>query len=207
MLQLIVFDCDGVMFDSREANRLYYNDLLAAFGYPPMSEQELDFVHVHNVNDSVAHIFRRHQAHVLDKVHRFRLALDYTPYFSAMRMEPDLLDFLEFTRPRYKLAISTNRTTTMRPLLKAFGLDGYFDKVVTAGDVANPKPAPDALFEILDYLHCRPEQAIYIGDSIVDRHHTTAAGVPLIAFKNPELPAEYHVDSFAQIRLLDPFTR
>ena len=31
-LKLITFDCDGVMFDSRDVNRIYYNDLLAAFG-------------------------------------------------------------------------------------------------------------------------------------------------------------------------------
>ena len=41
MLKLVVFDCDGVMFSSREANRAYYNDLLRAFSCPPMDEAEL----------------------------------------------------------------------------------------------------------------------------------------------------------------------
>ena len=31
MLKLIVFDCDGVLFDSRAANEAFYNDMLAAF--------------------------------------------------------------------------------------------------------------------------------------------------------------------------------
>lgn len=205
MLKLIVFDCDGVMFDSREANRCYYNDLLAAFSYPPMADEELDYVHMHNVTDSVNHIFRHYHQGRLADAHRYREHLDYTPYFSQMHMEPDLIDFLEFARSRYKLAISTNRTSTMRPLLQAFGLDRYFDKVVTAGDVARPKPAPDALFEILDYFDCSAEQTIYIGDSMIDRHHTEAAGIAMIAFKNRKLPAEYHVDNFSQIRCLDPF--
>ena len=58
MLKLIVFDCDGVLFDSREANRIYYNDLLKAFNHPPMDDQELEYVHSHNVTDSVSHIFQ-----------------------------------------------------------------------------------------------------------------------------------------------------
>ncbi|MBE0582799.1 MAG: HAD family hydrolase [Desulfofustis sp.] len=207
MLKLIVFDCDGVMFDSREANRRYYNDLLTAFSHPAMDEEELSFVHMHNVTDSVNHIFRHYPREQLEEVHRYRLRLDYRPYLSSMIMEADLIDFLEFARNSYKLAISTNRTTTMRPLLQAFRLEGYFDKVVTAGDVARPKPAPDALLDILTHFGCSAGQAIYIGDSLVDRQHTEAVGVPLIAFKNPALPAEYHVDSFNQIRQLALFKR
>jgi beta-phosphoglucomutase-like phosphatase (HAD superfamily) len=33
-LKLVIFDCDGVMFDSMEANRKYYNFLLEKFGHP-----------------------------------------------------------------------------------------------------------------------------------------------------------------------------
>lgn len=206
MLKLVVFDCDGVMFDSRETNRIYYNDLLEAFGHPPMDDQELTYVHMHNVTDSVNHIFR-HYRQDMEQVHQHRKTTDYTPYLQHMVIEPDLVEFLECVRPVYKLAISTNRTTTMQPLLKAFGLESYFDKVVTAFDVANPKPAPDALLDILDFCDCTPEEAIYIGDSIVDRDHTSAVSVPLIAFKNPGLEAEFHVDSFLEILQIEPFRR
>ena len=58
MLKLIVFDCDGVMFDSKNANRTYYNFLLNHFGLPEMNEEELDFVHMSSVADSIQHIFR-----------------------------------------------------------------------------------------------------------------------------------------------------
>ncbi|HET98278.1 MAG TPA: HAD family hydrolase, partial [Desulfurivibrio alkaliphilus] len=43
------------------------------------------------------------------------------------------------------------------------------------------------------------------GDSQVDRDHTAAAGVPLIAFKNSALEAEYHVTSFMEVIGLPPF--
>ena len=60
MLKLIVFDCDGVMFDSRYANQQFYNRLLTQFNHPPMDEGELEYVHMHNVTDSVNHIFRNY---------------------------------------------------------------------------------------------------------------------------------------------------
>lgn len=104
MLKLVVFDCDGVMFSSREANRAYYNDLLRAFSCPPMNEVELDFVHVQNVFTSVAYIFRNHPQVDMTEVNRYRRHLDYTPYLRHMEMEPDLPDFLRLIRPRYHTA-------------------------------------------------------------------------------------------------------
>ena len=205
MLKLIVFDCDGVMFDSREANRIYYNDLLDSFGRPTMSEDELQHVHSHNVADSVAHVFRHYPDQDLEAVHRHRQQSSYTPYLAHMIIEPDLIGFLELVRDRYHLAISTNRTTTMDPLLEAYGLSSYFEKIVTALDVANPKPAPDALFTIFQHFDCSAKETIYIGDSEVDRLHTQAASVELIAFKNPALKAPYHVTSFMEILELPPF--
>ena len=44
-LKAIVFDCDGVIFDSREANKAYYNAILKNIGLPPMNEEQLNFAH------------------------------------------------------------------------------------------------------------------------------------------------------------------
>ena len=32
----IIFDCDGVLFESRKANLAYYNAVLSQFGEPPV---------------------------------------------------------------------------------------------------------------------------------------------------------------------------
>lgn len=205
MLKLVVFDCDGVLFSSRESNRAYYNDLLAAFACPTMDEAELEYVHIHNVRNSVARIFRSHTHISLDEVERYRLSLDYTPYLRHMVMEPDLLPFLQAVKPRYHTAISTNRTDTMEAILDTFALRPWFDKVVTATTAPRPKPAPDGLLMILDHFQVTPSEAIYIGDSTVDQEHCAAVGVELIAFRNQTLKARYHVENFLGILDLPPF--
>ncbi len=203
-LKLVIFDCDGVMFDSKNANRVYYNQMLEKFGHPPMDAEELEYVHMHHVMDSVRHIFRNYPED-LDAADAYRRGVDYTPYLQHMIMEPDLLDFLHFIRPQFKTAISTNRTSTMGPVLQMFRLADLFDKVVTPFDVAKPKPHPEALHQILAHFQCSVAESIYIGDSQVDRDHTAAVGMRLIAFKNRELPAEYHVQSFMEISRLPIF--
>ncbi|MEJ2688799.1 MAG: HAD hydrolase-like protein [Deltaproteobacteria bacterium] len=204
-LKLVIFDCDGVLFDSREANRHYYNDLLLRFGHPVMNEEEVEYVHMHNVQDSVRHIFRNFPADI-EKANGYRVELDYRPYLLHMKMEPDLPQFLDFLRPNFRTAISTNRTTTMPEVLRVHGLEGRFEMVVTALDVNRPKPHPEALEKILFHFDLHVEQAVYIGDSIIDRQHTEAIGMRLIAFKNQKLPADFHANSFTEVMKLPLFS-
>jgi phosphoglycolate phosphatase len=203
-LKIVVFDCDGVLFDSRESNRRYYNDLLTKFGRPKMTEDELQYVHSHNAPDATRHIFR-HDAEEGKRAEAWRRSVDYSPYLRHMIMEPGLREFLARLRKRFKTAISTNRTTTMPAVLAMSGLEPLFDMIVTALDVTHPKPHPEALEKILSRFGCRAEEGVYIGDSEVDVEHAAAVGMPLIAFKNPELSAPWHVDSFDEAAALPVF--
>jgi HAD superfamily hydrolase (TIGR01549 family) len=170
-----------------------------------MDAAELDYVHIHNVHNSIVHIFAKYPHISLDKVNAYRSGLDYTPYLRFMTMEPDLIDFLQAIKPRYRTAISTNRTDTMEIILDTFKLRPWFDMVVTATTAPRPKPAPDGLLQILDHFRVTPQESIYIGDSIIDQEHCQGAGVDLIAFRNSGLDARYWVDSFTDILQLPPF--
>lgn len=203
-LKLVVFDCDGVMFDSKEANRAYYNHILAHCGHPPMDEAELHYVHIHHVVDSVRHIYRNYPQD-LEKADLYRQGLDYSPYLRFMKMEPDLPEFLDFLLPHYFTAISTNRSTTMASVLELFDLKKYFAKVVTALDVVHAKPHPEALHTILDYFGVGVDDCIYIGDSEIDLQHSAAVGMRMIAFRNSALAADFHVNSFMEITRLPIF--
>ena len=124
-IRVVAFDCDGVMFDSKNANIAFYNHLLSHFGHPPMDDDEVDFVHMGSVTDSVSYIFRHYSSPSLQDVHAYRKQCSYEPFLQHMKMEEDLVEFLEMAKGKYHLAISTNRTNTMIPLLKTYKLDNY----------------------------------------------------------------------------------
>lgn len=205
MLKLVVFDCDGVMFSSKEANRAYYNHLLENFSRPPMDEDEAHYVHVQNVLESVRYIFRRYPEISLEDVNAYRMSVDYSRFLRHMEMEPDLPEFLRQIKPKYHTAISTNRSDTMSMVLDTFELRPWFDMVVTALDVSRPKPAPEGMLKIMERFEVKPDEVIYIGDSTVDQDLCKAVDVDLIAFKNPSLEARYHVENFLSINALPPF--
>jgi phosphoglycolate phosphatase len=116
-----------------------------------------------------------------------------------MVMEPYLKILLQKLRPKYKIAIATNRTDTIKRVLVEHGLVGDFDLVVSALDVERPKPHPEALTRVLEHFGIKPRQAIYVGDSQLDEIAAKAAGIPLVAYKNASLSAVYHINSLKEI--------
>ena len=195
MLKLIAFDCDGVLFDSREANIAFYNSILDHFQQPRLTPAAVDFVHMHTVFESVEYLFQGYPD--LNAVRQYARTLDYHPFIPMMVEEPHLREFLEFLRPSFARALATNRSTTTRAVLEFHRLADHFDLVVSAIDVSRPKPDPEAFRRILGHFGLSPREAIYIGDSRVDEEFSKNAGVPLVAYRNRELNADYYLDSFA----------
>jgi phosphoglycolate phosphatase len=195
LIKLVAFDCDGVLFDSQQANTAFYNAILARFDRPPLAPEAVDYVHTHTVWESLAHIFPGHLN--LEDVLDVARGLDYSPYIPMMVEEPFLREFFQFLRPGCYLALATNRTTTTRAVLAYHGMTDVFDLVVSAQDVSSPKPHPEAFVRILEHFQLSPWEAIYIGDSRVDEQFAANAGVPFVAYRNPGLTAPYYLDSFA----------
>ncbi len=200
-LRLLVFDCDGVLFDSREANRAYYEHICEVFGRGPLTESELEYVHMHTAEDSVSYLFRD-DPEKRKRALEYQRTLSYEKFFKFMKPEPGLVDFLNWAKPRFKLAISTNRTTTMGRLLEVFGLKDYFDLVLTALNAPKPKPHPEALRPILEFFKVKPTEALYVGDSEVDLKLCRSVGVPIVIYKNPRVRGDYFVNSYEELRSL-----
>ena len=199
-VKLVAFDCDGVMFDTEAANRLYYSDILQHFSRPALTDEQFTFVHMHTVSESMAHLFPDDKD--LAAAHAYRQSMDYRQYFKYFRVEPHLVGLLEKLRPHLKTAIATNRTDTMDKLLAEFKLDGYFDLVVTSSDVKQPKPQPDVLYKILNHFDLAPHQALYVGDSQLDELAARAASIPLVAYRNRSLSSDYHIDTLKELEVL-----
>jgi len=195
VLKLVGFDCDGVLFDSRQANIAFYNAILKRFGLPPMSPPAVDYVHSHTVRGSLEYLFQGRES--LEAVLDYCRTLDYQAFIPMMVEEPHLREFLRFLRPRFFTALATNRTTTTQAVLHYHNLSDQFDLVVSAQDVSRPKPHPESFWRIQEHFGLTPEEAIYIGDSKVDEEFARNAGVPLVAYRNPGLKADYYLDSFA----------
>ena len=194
----IVFDCDGVLFESRAANLAYYNTILEAFGAPPVDPGDGKRAHLCHTAAS-PEVFRvlLGEARVDAALEAARL-LDYRRFIPAMQPEPGMTAALAGLSARLPLAVATNRGSSMREILEHFDLSGYFRAVVTSHDVARPKPYPDMLIEAARQLALEPAQILFVGDSELDQAAAAAAGVCFAAYRN-DLEAELKIDGHQQL--------
>ncbi len=186
-IRCAIYDCDGVLFDSLEANGRLYSDLCSAIGRPPLREEELQYVHSHTVFEAI-HFISMEDSDLEEKALQLLKQVDLRNYIVYLKMEPHLLQALTQLKERGILrAVDTNRTTSMKYIMEDFNLWPYFEMVVTALDVKNPKPHPESVDKILQAFRLRKEEVVFVGDSEVDQQTAKAAGVRFIAYKNREI--------------------
>jgi phosphoglycolate phosphatase len=186
-IRCVIYDCDGVLFDSLEANTKLYNDLCALVGRVPLREEELQYVHTHTVFEALHFIFGK-ENDLEKKALESLKQVDLRNYLIYLKMEPHLFQTLEKLKEKGILrAINTNRTTSMKYIMEKYDLWQYFEMVVTALDVKNPKPNPESIEKIIEAFKLKKEEIVFIGDSDVDQQTAKSSGIKFIAYKNKEI--------------------
>ncbi len=198
--RVLTFDCDGVLFDTETANKAFYNQILAQFDRPPMTDEQFAHAQMHTVDQAMANLFPDSEAYI--NAQQYRKQTGYDPFIPYMEMEPDLIDVLEKYQPVLSLAVATNRSDTMSKVLDLHGIAHYFDLVVTALDVEHPKPHPQPLTRVLEHFQAAPREMIYVGDSLLDAQSAEAAGVRFVAYRNPSIPGDHHIDRLADLKAI-----
>jgi HAD superfamily hydrolase (TIGR01509 family) len=194
----VVFDCDGVLIDSRGANMAYYNRIREIGGLGPMSPEEEEYTHMHSARESLIRLF---PPEMHGRLKEFAQRVDYTRDILPMvHLEPGLHACLDSLRARdLRLAVFTNRGRGgMGAVLDTFNLRPYFEPVMTVTDVKD-KPAPDGLLRIAESWKRPPEELVFVGDSLLDALAAEAAGAYFWAYRNPRLQAQGHVGSLAEL--------
>ena len=191
-----IFDCDGVLLNSWRSNVMYYNLILRYFGLPDMNKSQEDYAHMHTSQQSILHIlppqFLPHLREAMSGIDYIR---DLAPHIQP---EPGIFKLLQaLQNAGIKLAVNTNRTVLAETLLDYFELSAYFSLLVTAASHP-PKPDPAGIFFILESWKLDPTQVFFVGDSALDEQAAQAAGVPLVAYCNPELAAVAHVSDYVK---------
>lgn len=182
----IIFDCDGVVIDSRDANINYYNYLRNYVGLPALTKEQEDFVQAATYPQAIDKFFPKPLQPLLrEATRKFSYEKEILPY---IRTYPGLHDLLAWCAGNgIRTAMDTNRHDGMDILLESCRLQGCFDPLVLASHVRHPKPSPDGAMLILGTWKLPAENLLFIGDSTSDKGAAEGAGIPFLAYRNAGL--------------------
>lgn len=174
----ILWDMDGTLLDTLEDLRDSVNHILAQYGLPERSLDEIRRFIGYGAKRLIASSM---SADVDDP--EVDVALKkYQVYYSAhsqIKTKPyaGVLDALQVLKERYPMAVVSNKPDDA---VKILGRQ-YFPDLYAMGESPEcpRKPAPDMVYKAMKALNV--DACIYVGDSEVDVRTAANAGVPCLS--------------------------
>lgn len=182
MIKAVVFDMDGVIFDSEKLYRKHWMITGAEYGIPEDTMREICNLIAGATKERNERLMKSRFGEDFDYMtfrEKTMSRMDQDIRDNGVELKPGVMELFEYLRTNgylIGLATSTQRERAERNLTDA-GILSYFDKIVYGGIVANGKPAPDIYLKACEDLGVKPEEAIGIEDSINGVKSSSAAGL------------------------------
>ncbi|MEM2928823.1 MAG: HAD family hydrolase [Nitrososphaerota archaeon] len=203
MLRAVIFDLDGTLinlaFDYKKAkaevisflinskvdekvldeNKSIYLNIEAAINY---IKKEFGEEYAKIIKEKAFDIVDKYEKEEIRKASLCENALNLINYIKSKGM---------------KIAICTNNSSyTTFSILNKINIANLIDVVVTRDDVEKLKPYPDPLILACKKLNINPNEALYIGDSIVDLLTAKAVGMKFILLSKNDLKIAESYEEF-----------
>lgn len=167
---LLVFDLDGTLIDSKRDLADSVNAMRAWLGYPPIPDD-----HVYSyVGDGAPMLVRRALPDVNEEglARALRYFLDYyrEHMLDATTLYPGVLPALDRLHAAHvPLAVLTNKPVRFSErLIERLGLSGHFFRIYGGNSFEEKKPNPIGLEKLMEESGAARERSVMVGDSAVD---------------------------------------
>ena len=175
--QLLIFDLDGTLIDSKEDIAAALNQTLTERDLSPLARAEI-YAHVGNgvyhliekavaaagggeVEAALAHFMGIYEARLLEHTRLYPGVAEVVGHFAGVPM-----------------ALITNKSMRFtRPILDGLGVSRWFDPILARDTLSECKPHPAPLLHALAAHRADPQRTWMVGDGATDIDAGHAAGV------------------------------
>lgn len=210
MIKAIIFDIDGVLLDSFEANFKFIKDLMSRFGYRPPTREEFPAIFHLSLFDTIKKLTGLSSEEEIRRMIEMRKSHEVRYPLELLSAPEKAAATIDILSKKYLLGIVTSRIReSVFEAPKMAALKKYFPVSISYEDTINHKPHPEPLLLAVSQLGVKPEEAVYIGDVQNDIEAARAAGMKVIIYSKNDLPeADIRTDSFASLpELIETFNQ
>jgi phosphoglycolate phosphatase len=183
-IQLVIFDLDGTLIDSRLDLANAVNATRAHMGLGPI-DNRLVYSYVGNGAPELMRRSLASEAGDAELARGTKFFLDYygahvldcTTLFAGVRESVERLH-----RAGKRMAVLTNKPEVMsRAIVDGLGVGGYFFRVYGGDSLASRKPDPAGVAALMKEAAAARDTTVMVGDSSIDVVTARNAGIPCCA--------------------------
>lgn len=205
-IELVIFDMDGLMFDTENVTFRAYMEIGKERGLVTNRQQYVQILGLKR--EDIENVYRGFFGKDFDAVQFYHdvaqrkldiLSREGIPVKSGLR---ELLEDLE-ERNIKRVVASGSATDTIQGCLAQSGLIEKFDMILSSQSVKRGKPAPDVFLEVCKRMEVEPGQALVLEDSINGIQAALAGGIKVIAIPDMiPIPPELQKQCYDVVKTL-----
>lgn len=187
-IKAILFDMDGVIFDTEREYLKEWNKIFEKYGYE--MKKEIYVSVMGRGRKKVKEIFKENfgddlpiEEMYIEKDKMLKEAIEN----NEVPLKQGALELLEFLKKNgYKTALATSaKKDRVKSQVTHAKINNLFDAIVCADDIVNSKPDPEIFLKAAEKVNIKPENCIVIEDSEAGIRAAFNAG--MIAFHVKDL--------------------
>lgn len=189
--RLIIFDLDGVLFDTERAHR---EALLSAIEtHTGMLREDLEALIRIDGRTTLQKVNHLGETLGWDQNVRDRIVSEKTRLSKQMLcsvpLRCEIKQLLNRLHQKATLALASNaRSDTISDTIRGKEISHLFGTIISAEQTNHPKPDPEIFLTVMERLGFTPDQTIIVEDSDAGRQAAQASGARLWAVDSPYDP-------------------
>ena len=204
-VKAVVFDMDGVIFDSERATYETWRELAEKYGFTGLETPYWQCIGVNAARSREIFLSYYGPDFPYDQYAR-EASQNYHRKYDGGRLplKPGVRGLLEDLQRRgvYVAIASSTRTPVVEAQIRDAGLGGFFQRIVGGDQVARSKPEPDIFLKALEGTGILPGEAVVLEDSFNGVRAAARAG--MIPIMVPDmLPPDEEMEELAAAILPD----
>jgi len=178
-IELIIFDCDGLVVDSELLANTLAAKLKTQFGFPITAEEHIrKFVGLSNKSPEYLEIFSKLPSNYKEVALKERELL--------FKDKLNAVENIEYALKNLDINYCLASSGSMDKMDLTLGLTGlkhyFFNKIFSADMVDNGKPSPDVFLYAAKEMKTNPKNCLVIEDSVPGIIAAKAAGMKVLGF-------------------------
>lgn len=167
----VIFDLDGTLLNTLEDLTDAVNHVMRQFNYPEHTIEEIRSF----VGNGIKLLIERSLPYGKDNPEFDKVFSEFKSYYTShcqikTRPYDGIMELISSLKEQgYKLAIVSNKNQSAVTELNNIYFSNYISTAIGEKEGVRKKPAPDTVIKALSELGISSDDAVYVGDSDVDR--------------------------------------